>query len=86
VTARAENYIKNPDNYLLRDLYGVKIRNESHFRETLDTMTLSMPNKAYNLNFDLVIREYNEEGVETHPGQAQKEKQVKVIKEVIPQV
>ena len=70
VTARHENNIKQADHPLLREIFGIKVRNEAQFKQTIETIIHQMPNQAHNLKFDLVVREYNKEGVEIQPGQA----------------
>jgi hypothetical protein len=69
VVARQENNIKQADSTLLRELYGVSVRNEAEFKSQVDALSTNCPNNAHNLKFDLVVREYNQEGVEIHPGQ-----------------
>jgi hypothetical protein len=68
VVARQENNILNADNNVLRELYGVTIRNEAEFKSTVETLSVTLPNNSINLQFDLVIREYTEEGLEIVPG------------------
>lgn len=68
VVARQENNILNADNNVLRELYGVSIRNEAEFKSTIETLSVTLPNNSLNLQFDLVIREYTEEGLEIVPG------------------
>lgn len=68
VVARQENNIKQADHNLLRELFGINVRNESEFKSTIETLSSSLPNNAHNLKFDLVVREYTEDGVEIQPG------------------
>lgn len=64
VTARQDNNIRTADSQTLRDLYDIQIRNENEFKSTVETMTNTLPNYALDLKFDLVIREYTQDGIE----------------------
>lgn len=82
VTARQDNNIRTADSQTLRDLYDIQIRNENEFKSTVETMTNTLPNHALDLKFDLVIREYTQDGIEIQPGQPIPRK--KVIHQQVP--
>ena len=62
--ARKENSIRDYDSPTLRRLFKVKIRDEADFQKTIDRLSKECPNKAHVLQFDIAVREYDEEGRE----------------------
>lgn len=83
VLARQERNIMQADHNSLRELYGVTIKNESEFKMTVETLANSLLNNSLNLQYDLVIREYNIDGIEIQPGMPEPV-QVQIYQEPVP--
>ena len=68
VVSRKQNGIINYDNALMRDYFRIGLRSGSEFKEAAQKIINECPDLADQLKFDLVIRQYNEEGTEILPG------------------
>lgn len=82
--ARRDNGIVHYENDLLRELYGIQIRNISDFHSKISKLVAECPDFSNQLLFDLVIRQYTSSGREIVPPffQKQIEKEQKALAEM----